>query len=47
MADKKYKALFVLEPVHYEVVVEAKKARRTINDFIFDLLEIYKKKLIK
>lgn len=49
MADKKYKALFVLETTHNKVAVEAKKMRMTIDRLISDLLELYarRKKGIK
>jgi len=45
MAEKKYKALFVLEPTHNKVAVEAKKMRMTIDRFVSDCVEVYKKKL--
>lgn len=42
MADKKYKALFVLEPTHNQVAVEAKKKRMTIDEFVNYLLKLIK-----
>jgi hypothetical protein len=49
MADKKYKALFVLEPTHNKVAVEAKKMRTTIDRLIDDMYLVYqnRKNLIK
>lgn len=41
MADKKYKALFVLETTHNKVAVEAKKMRMTIDRLISDMLQLY------
>jgi hypothetical protein len=44
MADKKYRALFVLEPTHNKVAVEAKKMRMTIDRLVSDMLHIYEKR---
>jgi hypothetical protein len=40
--DKKYKALFVLEPTHNKVVGEAHLKGETIDQFLNLLLELWR-----